>query len=237
LTALTIKQRAKVNAALCIIHDNGFDASGITEIARKIMSTGHAASAAYEQALNSFISANPETYPAIAKITQLVEASSPATVAQYDQALSQYINTGDNAGLARLAPTIARDSVALAIHNGELTEAEAATGGLAKALGFEPGPLLQEAVAAGAAHGPKDTAATADTPIDTAANGNGYQVSAAPETGYVGLKARDAKVHHSGWAPDAPALNGVTLASAREAARASAASVARVIPAPIEGAV
>ena len=31
---LTVKQRAKINAALCLIHDNGHDASAITAMAR-----------------------------------------------------------------------------------------------------------------------------------------------------------------------------------------------------------
>lgn len=145
MTNLTVKQRAKINAALCIIHDNDGDAGAVTAMARTIMATGHDARTSYEKALNSFAAENPAFERVIGKMVNLIEASSTRTVAAYDIALSDYIATGNNAGMVALAPTIAKDSIALAIHNGEMTEADVATGGLAQALGFEPGSILQSA--------------------------------------------------------------------------------------------
>lgn len=147
MSGLTIKQRAKVNAALCIIHDRGGDANAVTELARTIMATGHDARTAYERALNQFADANPEAGTVIGRMANLIEASCPNTVAQYDQALSQYIDRGDNSALTALAPMIAQDSAALAVQSGEMTPEEAAEGNLAKALGFTPSPDFEQAAA------------------------------------------------------------------------------------------
>lgn len=125
MTALTIKERAKVNAALCIIHDKGLDAQAVANSAKALSATGVATAATYEKALNNFAAANPKLAEPLGHITRLIEASSPATVNQYDTALSQYIATGDNTGLVALAPTIEADSRALDAHNAEL-EAPAA---------------------------------------------------------------------------------------------------------------
>jgi len=158
MTALTQKQRAKVNAALCMIHDHGGDASAITAKVRTMIASGHDARTAYEKALNGFADSNPELGHAIGKITRLVEASDDGTVARYDTALSSYIATGDNTGLKALAPTIAQDSIALAVREGELTPDEAANGDLGKALGFDPGDELKEALASPARSQPQPKA-------------------------------------------------------------------------------
>jgi hypothetical protein len=144
---LTTRQRTKVNAALCLIHDNGHDASAIIKVA-KAMTKEVGTRKAYELALNDFIRTQPDLHPAIAKMHKLVDASNDATVDQYDTALSEYVSTGDDSSLNALAPTIAEDSLALAVRDGEITQEEADSGEVAKALGFEPGPALIEAVAA-----------------------------------------------------------------------------------------
>jgi hypothetical protein len=225
LTALTTKQRAKVNAALCIIHDQGLDVSSVTAAARSIMATGHDPKTAYERALNQFADSNPAVANALGKVTQLIEASCPETVAQYDHALSAYIETGDNSALVALAPTIAEDSVALAVRNGELSPEEAGAADTASLLGLagseevsgEPQVAANEAQAAGFSQ-----------------SGNGPQVSligdgpgmiapkaqrAWAETPYVGMVSK-------------PAPAGLSPAAAREAAKQAALGHSRATFAP-----
>ncbi|WP_109354615.1 hypothetical protein [Sphingorhabdus sp. EL138] len=122
MTALSNKQRIKVNAALAIIHGHGFNANIIGKEARVIMGTGHPAPTAYAMALNNFAQKQPGVGGSIDKVTRLIEASDDATVAQYDQALNQYIQTGDDSGISALQDMIVADSMALAIRNGEGTE-------------------------------------------------------------------------------------------------------------------
>ena len=119
MTALTDKQRVKVNAALTIIHGHGHSPAEVTQQARQLIAIGHPARSAYEQALNSFAQRLPGIGGAIAKVAQLIEASDGPTVAQYDSALSLYIQTGDNSGIAALEPMIVADAMALAIQTGE----------------------------------------------------------------------------------------------------------------------
>lgn len=121
MTALTDKQRVKVNAALTIIHGHGYDPATVSKQARELIAIGHPARSAYEQALNSFAQRLPGIGGAIAKVAQLIEASDSPTVAQYDSALSLYIQTGDNSGIAALEPMIVADATALAIRAGEST--------------------------------------------------------------------------------------------------------------------
>jgi hypothetical protein len=96
----------------------------------------------------TFIQTEPALLPTINKAHALVDASDEASVDKYDAALSDYVTTGDNSSLNSLAPMIAEDSLALAVKNGEITQEEADSGDLGKALGFEPGPALVEAMAA-----------------------------------------------------------------------------------------
>jgi hypothetical protein len=224
-----MKQRAKVNAALCVIHDRGGDANAVTAAARTIMETGHDARTAYERALAQFSGSNPEIGGTIAKFTRLIEASCPRTIAQYDTALTQYISSGDNSALAALAPTIAADSVALAVHSGELTPEEAANGGLAQALGFEPTAEFQQA--AGLANAPNTAQQSGDVPADAIGltGEGGSRTNTGP--GIVAPKAAQA------WADTAyvgplsitAAPNGLSPHNAREAARAAAATSGRAI--------
>ena len=127
MTALTNKQRVKVNAALTIIHGHGYDPATVSQEARKLMAIGHPAASAYEQALNTFGQSRPGIGGAIAKVAQLIEASDGPTVARYDDALSLYIQTGDNSGITALESMIVADATALAIRAGE-TSADALAG-------------------------------------------------------------------------------------------------------------
>lgn len=145
---LTARQRTKINAALCLLHDNGYDASAVIGMANRLTQDGKDPRSAYEAALNSFLSTEPAMLPTVSNVLKLVDASDDKTVDQYDAALSAYVSTGDHTQLNTLAPMIAQDSIALALRDGKITEEEAASGDIAKALGFEPGPALQEAVAA-----------------------------------------------------------------------------------------
>jgi hypothetical protein len=144
---LNARQRTKINAALCLLHDEGHDANSVIHVANELIKQGSDTRSAYEDALNAFIGEQPAMLPVISKIHRLVDASDDGTVDQYDAALSEYVTTGDDSSLNALAPMIAEDSIALALQDGEITQEEADSGDLAKALGFEPGPLLAEAVA------------------------------------------------------------------------------------------
>ena len=144
---VTARQRTKINAALCLIHDNGYDASPVIKLANELMKDVDTRTA-YQLALNDFLSNVPDLAPVVSKVLNLVDASDDTTVDQYDTALSEYVTSGDDSTLKALAPMIAEDSLALALQKGDITPEEAANGDMAKALGFEPGPALQEAVAA-----------------------------------------------------------------------------------------
>ncbi|GGA50630.1 hypothetical protein [Sphingomonas psychrolutea] len=216
MTALTTKERAQVNAALCLIHDNGLDASAITRAATVNIAGGLSPGAAYGLVLNAFAGQHADLAPMLSKVTRLIGASSPETIVTYDRALTGYIATGNDAAMNALAPMIAADSMALAIRAGEMKAGDSG----AAALGAIPSPAMQQAYA---------NASTApDVPSPTDANG--YQLSAVPGAGMVGAKANLAPAHYSGFAPDVSAFNGLTLAATREAARVSAAGQSSVTP-------
>jgi hypothetical protein len=161
---VTSRHRTKINAALCLIHDNGFDAKPVIKVAHELMKKIDARTA-YELAINDFLTNVPDLTPVISKALNLVDASDDPTVDQYDAALSEYVTSGDNSSLKALAPMIAEDSLALAVKNGEITQEEADSGEVAKALGFEPGPALAEAVAArGAQTGEQQSNEAQDPP-------------------------------------------------------------------------
>jgi hypothetical protein len=229
--SLTVKQRTKINAALCTIHDSGHDASAVTALARTIMATGVGPNTAYERALNTFADNNPAMLPVLSKIVRLVEASDVRTVAQYDAALSNYIATGDDSGLTALAPMIAEDMTALAIRNGE------------EPPEFDP-ELLQ-----GAAPAEPQTSTfafnTEPAPETVAGrpvvgrNADGQIVRTVSQlslsqnvTGMVAPKAaREAgRNGYTGFAPTpGPGANAPNFAAAKEAARAAVANGSRVI--------
>lgn len=136
MTGLTQKQRVKVNAALSMIYDQGYDAQTVVGWAREHERNGRDARSAYQLALNEFVGGQPGLAGPMGKVTRLIDASDANTVAQYDQALSAYIATGDDAPLAALAPMIARDSVALAVKNGELAAGDVNAANVEAATGF-----------------------------------------------------------------------------------------------------
>lgn len=117
--SLTRRQTATYNAALCIIHDSGYDANGVTQQAQAIMATGVPASRAYERALNSFVDRTPDMLSPLQRVTRLIEATDDRTVAQYNVALSQYIETGDASAVEAIAGVIAQDMATLAASSGE----------------------------------------------------------------------------------------------------------------------
>lgn len=148
MSRLTQRQRVKVNAALSLIHSQGYDAQAVVSWAKEYQRTGYDARRAYQQALNEFAAGQPALAVPIGKLTRLVDASDVPTVAKYDVALSAYIATGDDNALAEIAPIIARDSVALAIKNGELTAGDVSAARAEAATGFA---MVDEAVTAASA--------------------------------------------------------------------------------------
>lgn len=207
---LTPRQRAKINAALCLLHDHGHDANAVIGMANRLMKDGQDPRSAYEASLNTYLSVEPAMLPTVSKVLKLVDASDDRTVDQYDAALSAYVSTGDDSELVSLAPMIAQDSLDLALREGEITPEEAASGDLAKALGFEPREALQEAIAAKAeqASAPQQTQQERPPqqwkPLEQAAAPqigtapaatdmtNGSQIGLGGVTGYVAPGARAA---------------------------------------------
>lgn len=205
---LTPRQRTKINAALCLLDDNGYDAQTVIHMATQLNKDGKDHRTAYETALNAYLAEEPDIFPAISKALRLVDASDDATVDQYDAALSVYATTGDDSSLNALAPMIAQDSLALALREGEITQEEAAGHNLKKALGFEPGPALQEAVTAMAQQSsdqqasqpqqaqqwrqPDQMPVTQVGKAPAPSHLNGSQVSVSGPTGYVAPRARAA---------------------------------------------
>lgn len=222
MASLTVKQGVKVKAVLSMIHANGHDAEGVSQLAGSYMTTGFDERQAYEQAINDFMGQQPDMAGMIGKAVRLVEASDHATVAQYDAALSSYIDTGDEAGINALAPMIAADSMALAIQHGELG-ADARADGLADALGFEPGPSFTADAQPASTQAPQASAIGLNSA--PAAHNIDMQVSLGSGTGQMapGAAARWNSTPYTGAHSAAPALNGLTPDAVRAAARASAA--------------
>lgn len=137
MTNLTARQRVKINAALAFIHNDGHDAKAVGRLAQSDMARGISPRAAYQRAIRDFTKGKPDLGDRIAHAFRLVEASDDATVASYGEALHQYNETGNPAALQSVADTFAQDSIALAVRNGELAEAEAGNSAAVEAaLGF-----------------------------------------------------------------------------------------------------
>lgn len=209
MSNLTKKERTQVNAALCLIHDQGYDAGAITAAATRSIAVGHAPAAAYSLALNAFAAQNADLAQSLSKVTRLIGSSSADTIDTYDRALTEYISTGNDAAMTALAPMIAADSMALAIKAGEMQPGD--TG--AAALGHPLSDVMQQAFAA----------ASVAIEAPEAPHGNGYQLSPFDGPGMVAPKAQLVPVEYHGFAPDGRALNGQSLTAVREAARESAA--------------
>lgn len=228
MTALTHKQRVKVNAALALIHDAGHDAQAVVNLARDYLAIGHDARRAYESALGDFAATAPGLAPALGRITRLIEASDPATVAKYDVALTAFIDTGDAAAINALGPMIAADSIALAKREGEVPEGMSDADSLAAALGIEATPeavayagLAAPSAASPAPASPSRMIGLGDAP---AAPDTAYQVSPFEGGGYRAPKAqaRWADIAPVGFVPTRPnAAPGTTVEQAYAAAKAS----------------
>lgn len=204
-----------------MIHANGHDAEGVSQLAANYMATGFDERQAYQQAINDFTASNPDMAGMIGKAVRLVEASDHETVAQYDAALSSYISTGDEAAINALAPMIAADSMALAVQHGEVA-ADAGAEALSDALGFEPGPGFTAEAQPAPAQPPQDDAIGLSS--GPAAHNIDTQVSLGSGTGQLapGAAARWNSAPYMGTHSAAPALDGLTPDAVRAAARASA---------------
>ncbi|WP_294333305.1 hypothetical protein [uncultured Sphingomonas sp.] len=128
MNGLTMKQRAKVNAALCMIHYQGHSVDAVQARVRAHAASGMDLRAAYETGLNEFITVNPAMQSPLGRVTGLIEASDEATVARYDAAINRYIETGDETAVNELEPMMREDALALAVRNGELDASQAASG-------------------------------------------------------------------------------------------------------------
>lgn len=149
MTALSVRDRTKFNAALAIIHDAGHNASALTQAARINMAEGWDAARSYKAVLEDFAKHNPAIMPQMKQAIRVIDASDEPTVAKYDAAVSHYIETGDNSAIEALGPTFARDSIALAVRSGELSQdAIGSPEALGIAMGFDPGPEGQAALTA-----------------------------------------------------------------------------------------
>ena len=166
MTALTNKQRVQVNAALAIIHGTGHNASAVTAAAKAFHAQGHTPQKGFELALSDFVQAQPSLAREISNTVRLIAASDDATIGLYDHAITQYNQHGDDSALTALQPTIARDSVALAIRHGEITAADVANGGLETALGYAPSQSMIDAAIA-PADAPAPAPAIAPTVVPT----------------------------------------------------------------------
>lgn len=210
---MTPKQRAQVNAALVIIYDSGNSVPNVTKAAQALIAKGHPATVAYSTVLTEFAAAFPTLGISMGKITRLIQASAPESVAQYDKALSEYIRTGSKVSLDALEPMAIRDSMALAIKHGEMTQADADSGNYTAALGVEASPEMRQTFAENTPAAP-----VADVVPEVGAS----QISPFAAGGHSGPAAQAAKARagYTGWTPDAaPAFHGMTPAAVRVAAR------------------
>lgn len=124
MTALTIKERTSINAALATVHASGHDVAPLQQQAKAAGGTY----AAYKRVMGEFVNANPDLAPVLVHTDRLVEASDAQTVARYDKALSAYIRTGDESHVNALEGMVRADSVALAVRGGALSTEDAAAG-------------------------------------------------------------------------------------------------------------
>ena len=116
---LTRRDTAMFNAALCLVHDSGYNVGAINQEVQLALSAGFPVKKAYQRALNKFTEATPDMLEPLRKVTQLIQASDDNTVAHYNVALSHYIETGDSSAMDSLADVVAQDFATLAARNGE----------------------------------------------------------------------------------------------------------------------
>lgn len=138
----TDRQLTTFDAVLTCISTAGYDPDVAHAAAEAEIGAGVPPLTAYSRALNNYVSTLPaDLQGAIGKIARLVSNSDEATLAQYDAAMTNYNETGDETAIEALYPMLARDGVALALRDGEITQAEIDNGtGIAAALGYDPMP-------------------------------------------------------------------------------------------------
>jgi|GEM_PF-5273293 len=141
MTAFTARQNVKIKAGLALIHDYGHDAKAVAGAARSDMLRGLPPKQAYERAFTQFAKGKPELSRALSHALRLIEASDPLTVERYGDALERYNQTGDPSAMTGISKVFVQDSIALAIRNGELSEADARDPvAVEAAFGFAFGP-------------------------------------------------------------------------------------------------
>ena len=136
MTALNARQSTKVKAALSLIAIHGHNPRTVQQQAQASIAAGTPANKAYSQALEAFANRVPALRSTLDIALELIHHSDDATVSVYDRALTAYNNSGDPTHLDALGPMILEDARALAVSNGEVSEADAAGWDINDALGY-----------------------------------------------------------------------------------------------------
>ncbi|WP_088184127.1 hypothetical protein [Sphingobium sp. Z007] len=136
MTALSPRQAIKVKAALSLIAIHGHNPRTVQQQAQASIANGNPAAKAYKAALDGFANRVPALRPTLEMAVDLIHHSDEATVAIYDRALSVFNDTGNSSHLDALAPMILEDAKALAIQNGDASEADTANWDIGDALGY-----------------------------------------------------------------------------------------------------
>lgn len=211
----TGKQLTTFDAVLTCISAAGYDPNVAQAAAEADVAAGVPVLTAYSRALNGYVSTLPtETRGAIEKIAKLVAASDDATIAQYDAAISAYnaSDGNDESAIEALFPMMAQDGLALALRDGEITQAEIDRGeGIAAALGYEPMP---EQIAALQSPAPEAAPAPQEIPQQ-------YSAPQAPAAAQAVPSAQNGIVRDQ--------HGGISYSSRRIAAPAAPAPVAGVV--------
>ena len=142
MTPLNARQSVKIKAGLCLIHDYGHNARLVSDAARSSMARGLEPKQAYDRAFTDFAKGKPELSGALAHSFRLIDHSDPLTVGRYGDALEKYNQTGDPAAMTGIAQTFIKDSIALAVKHGEISDEDAknpATIEAAFGFAFAPG--------------------------------------------------------------------------------------------------
>ena len=116
---LSSRDRAKVNAGLLLLHDEGHDPDAVTRIAQASIDIGTPAVKAYERAFERFMQSHPGFRAPLMRVGQLMDASDSRTIAGYNVALEKYAETGDAAALEPVTATLQTDLAELATRTGD----------------------------------------------------------------------------------------------------------------------
>ena len=116
---LTSRDRAKVNAGLLLLHDEGHNPDEVTRVAQASMNIGTPPLKAYKRAFEVFMQGQPQFRAPLMRIGQLMDASDDRTIAGYNVALAQYVETGDDAAFDPVMTTLQQDLAQLATRTGD----------------------------------------------------------------------------------------------------------------------